>query len=234
MVIIGHRGAAGIALENTLESLRKAISLGVAAVEFDVHLTRDRKLVLSHDADLGRVSPAKSKIAELDYVELKRIKLNNGEVIPSLEEALDCIGSHPAIVEVKVENCEHELLAVLDKFPKANVSIASFKYHLAEKLKKVRPKLKVYLAGFIGPSETYRAAKRINANGLDLNFWALNIITYKLARRANMDVMVYTVNYPWIARFINWFYKDIAFITDHPERFLKPAPTPSGATKDST
>lgn len=220
MEIIGHRGAAGVALENTLESLRKAISLGVAAVEFDVHLTRDRKFVLSHDADLSRVSPAKSKIADLDLHELKRIRLNNGEIIPSLEEALECVGDHPTIVEVKVEDCAEDLLKVLDKFPKANVSVASFKYQLAAKLKKLRPKLKVYLAGFIGPSETYRAAKKIKANGLDLNFWALNIITYKLARRAKMDVMVYTVNYPWIAKFINWFYKDIAFITDHPERFL--------------
>lgn len=223
MKIIGHRGAAGLALENTLESLRKAMNLGVAAVEFDVRLTRDRQPVLCHDPDLARVSPVKAKIDELDYHELKQIKLNNGETVPSFAEALECVGTHPAIAEIKVEDSADEILAVLDKFPRANVAVASFKYHLAARLKELRPKLKVFLAGFIGPSETYQAAKRIKADGLDLNAWALNFITYRLARRAGMEIMVYTVNQPWVARFMSWFYKDIAFITDHPERYLKPS-----------
>lgn len=221
MKIIGHRGAAGLALENTLESLKKAVELGVDAVEFDVRLTRDRKLVLCHDDNLSKVSLSHAKIDNLDLEELKRVKLKNGKAIPTLEEALGTVGSTQAIIEVKVEDCADELLEVIDKFPKANVAIASFKHKLAAQIKKLRPDLKVYLAGFIGPSETFKAAQRANADGLDLNAWALNIITYRLARRAGMEIMVYTINQPWVARFIHKFYPDVSIVTDFPDKFIQ-------------
>lgn len=46
-VVIGHRGAAGLAVENTIVAIRKALELGVKIVEVDVRLTSDRKIVVS-------------------------------------------------------------------------------------------------------------------------------------------------------------------------------------------
>ncbi|MCE2903067.1 MAG: glycerophosphodiester phosphodiesterase family protein [Gemmatimonas sp.] len=47
--IIGHRGAAGLAPENTLAAFRRACAVGVAGIELDVHLTADSVLVVHHD-----------------------------------------------------------------------------------------------------------------------------------------------------------------------------------------
>jgi glycerophosphoryl diester phosphodiesterase len=47
--VIGHRGAAGLAPENTLAAFRRACALGVAGIELDVHLTADSVLVVHHD-----------------------------------------------------------------------------------------------------------------------------------------------------------------------------------------
>lgn len=49
---VGHRGARAYEVENTLESFRKAIELGVNAVELDVRKSRDSKLIVCHDDNL--------------------------------------------------------------------------------------------------------------------------------------------------------------------------------------
>ncbi len=51
--IIGHRGAAGLAPENTLAAFGKACELGVDAIELDVFLTADGKIVVHHDYSLN-------------------------------------------------------------------------------------------------------------------------------------------------------------------------------------
>lgn len=62
MKIIGHRGAAGLALENTLESLRAGINAGAHSIEFDVRLTKDGEVVLCHDSDLKKISQDKRSL----------------------------------------------------------------------------------------------------------------------------------------------------------------------------
>ena len=51
--IIGHRGAAGLAPENTLSAFEKACEIGVDAIELDVLLTADGKIVVHHDYNLN-------------------------------------------------------------------------------------------------------------------------------------------------------------------------------------
>ncbi|GAJ07659.1 unnamed protein product, partial [marine sediment metagenome] len=51
-LIVGHRGAKGIAPENSLSGFKKAAELGIDGVELDVHLTKDGKLIVFHDMDL--------------------------------------------------------------------------------------------------------------------------------------------------------------------------------------
>lgn len=52
-LVIGHRGAAGLAPENTLTAIRQAIALGVDAVEMDLQLTADGQVVVYHDFRLN-------------------------------------------------------------------------------------------------------------------------------------------------------------------------------------
>ena len=61
--VIGHRGAAGAAPENTLASIRKARELGASWVEFDVKLTRDGQAILFHDDDLERTTDGRGAVA---------------------------------------------------------------------------------------------------------------------------------------------------------------------------
>ena len=68
--VIGHRGAAARAPENTLAGLRRAHALGARWVEFDVMLTRDRVPVLIHDETLDRTTSGRGEVAGHDLADL--------------------------------------------------------------------------------------------------------------------------------------------------------------------
>lgn len=71
--IIGHRGASAEAPENTLSSIRLAIQSGANAVEIDVRQTKDRALVLMHDANLDKTTNGQGKISDTDLSALKEV-----------------------------------------------------------------------------------------------------------------------------------------------------------------
>jgi glycerophosphoryl diester phosphodiesterase len=68
--IVGHRGAAGTHPENTLESFRAASDLGVEYLEFDIHMTRDGEIVVSHDDHLDRTCGRAGLIRDMTLVDL--------------------------------------------------------------------------------------------------------------------------------------------------------------------
>lgn len=93
--VIGHRGAAAHAPENTLASLRMAKRLGCAWVEFDVRLTADAAPVLCHDPGLARTTGRPAPISALTLGEVRQSDAGRGfgegfrgERVPMLEEAL--------------------------------------------------------------------------------------------------------------------------------------------------
>ena len=221
MRIIGHRGAAGYELENSLASLQHAIKLGVWAIEFDVRKTKDRQLIVFHDPDLKRVAEQRAQVDELTLTQLGKIPLITGSHIPTLSEALEVIGSKRAFIELKDNHCAEELIKILDAFPKANVVIVSFKHGELAALRELRPSLKLYALEKTKPFDIIHLAKRLNLDGVGLNYWLLNPLTYWLCKRASLEMYVYTVDSPTLAKFIHKFYPDVSVCTNYPERFLK-------------
>jgi glycerophosphoryl diester phosphodiesterase len=110
--VIGHRGAAAHAPENTLAGFRAAKSLGCSWVEFDVRLAADGTPVICHDDRLDRTTDGRGRISKLPFAAIRQRDAGNwfgakfaGEHIPTLDEALQCcreleIGAN---VEIKAE-----------------------------------------------------------------------------------------------------------------------------------
>jgi glycerophosphoryl diester phosphodiesterase len=93
--VIGHRGAAGRAPENTLAGLRCAAELGCAWVEVDVRLTADGAPVLCHDSRLDRTTDRTGAVAARPLAEVRRCDAGSrfnpafsGEPVPTLDQAL--------------------------------------------------------------------------------------------------------------------------------------------------
>ena len=87
--IVGHRGAPMEEPENTLRSFRRALELGVAAVELDVQLTRDGRLAVIHDETLDRTTNGHGPVQDFTLAELQKLDAGQGEPIPALEEVLE-------------------------------------------------------------------------------------------------------------------------------------------------
>ena len=68
MLVIAHRGASGHAPENTLAAFRLALDMGAPAIELDVHLTRDHRLVVAHDDDLKRCAGDNRRLKNVDWL----------------------------------------------------------------------------------------------------------------------------------------------------------------------
>ncbi|MFC7403614.1 glycerophosphodiester phosphodiesterase [Georgenia alba] len=101
--VVGHRGAAAVAPENTLTSFRRAIADGADVVELDVHASADGRIVVIHDRTVDRTAVggrATGTVAELTWAELQQVELPGDERIPLLEEALAAI-STPVQLEIK-------------------------------------------------------------------------------------------------------------------------------------
>jgi glycerophosphoryl diester phosphodiesterase len=76
--VFGHRGAAGVAPENTLPSFRQAVADGADVLELDVHATRDGEIVVLHDPTLDRTTDGSGPVRALDWTELARLDAGHG------------------------------------------------------------------------------------------------------------------------------------------------------------
>jgi glycerophosphoryl diester phosphodiesterase len=108
--IIAHRGASGLAPENTLSSIRKALEIGVDYIEIDVRLSKDGVVMVSHDSSLKRVGRINKSVQSLTLKELKEIDVGSwfgkafaGESMPTLTEVLTVISSHPKPCGLMIE-----------------------------------------------------------------------------------------------------------------------------------
>ncbi|SKA32343.1 glycerophosphoryl diester phosphodiesterase [Enhydrobacter aerosaccus] len=97
--VIGHRGAAAYALENTLESFREARRRGATWVEIDVKLTADNVPILMHDASLKRTMGIDRLVAETRAADLPR-------EVPTFEAAIDCFRELGLGCNVEIKPCE--------------------------------------------------------------------------------------------------------------------------------
>lgn len=225
MQIIGHRGAAGLALENTLGSLRAAILAGVDAIEFDVRSTADAELVLSHDASLERIFKIDKKVSQLKRKDIASVKTAGGQPLATFSQALDVIGNTPAIIEGKHAHWAKPLAKALEQYPnRKQCTVISFNHHELHAFGELCPDIPLFALEHRNSFDAINTARIYGFTGVDLNYWTLNPLSYWLAKRHNLQIIVYTVNKTWIASFLKLLFPRIRITTDVPNRmqFLRP------------
>ena len=115
--VIGHRGNRAHAPEDTLPSLLEAIALGVDAIEFDVHVSRDGHLMVMHDATLDRTTDQRGPIAARTRADLGQVDAGyrfttdggatfpwrgRGATVPAFDDIVDAMPRDlPFIIELK-------------------------------------------------------------------------------------------------------------------------------------
>lgn len=236
--VIGHRGAAAYAPENTLEGLHTAADMGVEWVEFDVKLTRDTVPILFHDDTLDRTTNGSGKVALMEYEDLRQLEAGSwfgdsfaGVKIPTLEEAVDVLLSRGLGVNVEIKPCpgrEKETAeVVLDVLSQIwddhdRILISSFS-HVA--LEVARDMAGDWPRGFLMESTwpdnwadiaRYLEASTININGRTINREQVE----ELVDTLSLPILAYTINDPELARRLQGWGVDSLF-SDCPDVILE-------------
>lgn len=221
--IIGHRGAAGLAFENSGESIKAALKESLDGIEFDLRRTADGQLIVHHNPCTSRKTGRILKIKNTTLKEIRKLRLPNGQQIPTLEEALKIVDSKTLVViDIKGSGVTDELLRVLGKLPKMNLMFTGRVYSELAKLHKARPDIPFLVQHHFDPLEIIHTAKSMDATGISLNMWLMNPLTYRLATEAGLEMFVYTVNHRWIMNMYKHLYPDAAIFTNYPNRFMPP------------
>lgn len=221
--IIAHRGASHDAPENTLAAVRLAWDQGADAVELDVFLSQDGRIVCCHDRNLKRTTGVDRAIDALPLAELQKLDAGRwkaarfaGEKLPLLSEALATLPPHKRFfIEVK---CGPEIVPELKRVvvaaghPSSATAVISFSSDVCAAAKAALPEHRVYwIVGLSRNQESGRwnhsaesliaTATRIRADGLNLS--AADLIDAGFAQKvrdARLELYVWTVDDPQVAR----------------------------------
>ena len=203
--IIGHRGAAGLAPENTLASFATAIAYGCPMVELDVHKITDvggqSQLAVIHDADLSRTTNGRGRVADLRVSDLAVIDAGEGERIPLLRDVIALMDAHAAetgkeiILNVELKGpgtgrVVAEYLATIDN----PVLVSSFNHEELARFRSVDGLTPVAPLFDKWQTQWLEIAEALEASAVNLSSkiaWPKRLAAI---REAGYDVFVYTVN----------------------------------------
>ncbi len=194
-IVIGHRGAAGYEIENTLKSIKRAISIGVDVIEVDVRATRDGKIILLHDDNFKRIAGLDSKARDLSYEEiLNRVNLGD-EKIPLLEDALgEVAGKVGLFIEIKEPDTVKQVIEIVKEHEAVNwVGIVSFFDDAISMARKLEPTIPTGLIYFRPPGRIFDA-KKLGARIVLPRFNLATEKANKMAHKLKLFVITWTVN----------------------------------------
>jgi glycerophosphoryl diester phosphodiesterase len=195
MIRIGHRGAAGHVLENTLGSIEKAIELGVDYVEIDLRLTRDGHVVVLHDATVDRTTRGHGRIKDLTLAQVKRIKTKDGQHVPTLEDVLKLTdGRVGLMLELKVRGLAKPVTEIVERSGFSSPLIyASFNHKELSRVREWFPPatiMPLISRGRIDP----RIPGKLRAHHVGIRFDRVMKPVVASLHAAGVQVFVFTVN----------------------------------------
>jgi glycerophosphoryl diester phosphodiesterase len=188
--VVGHRGAAGVKPENTLMGFRYAIELGVELVECDVHLTRDKHLVVMHDPNVDRTTNATGAIRDLEFEHIRSLDAGEGHQVPTLSEVLETVrGQAKLLCELKGEGVEDEAVdTILESDMASDVIFTSFNI---DRIKRVLERDEDLQTGAIFSNPTdddIKMAEEMGVCGVGVHFKNLRLKTVEQALNAELDI----------------------------------------------
>ncbi len=215
--IYAHRGGAGLAPENTLAAFRKALDLGVEAMEMDLHVSRDGEIVVIHDETLDRTTDGQGSVADLSLDELKRWDAGGkfapafrGERIPTMREVIELVRTSGntrirLILEIKFgkgqegkpEDFEERVLAILRETGfLERVKVVSFHHPTLAKMKSLAPSIRTGLlaGGRQAPPDPVSLVRHYQADYYSPSVRHVTAEVVAMVHQAGIPIVPWTAN----------------------------------------
>ena len=223
-LIIGHRGARGHVAENTLESIGKALELGVDGVEIDVYKCKSGEIVVIHDKTVDRTTNGKGNVEDFTLTELKSLAIEDDFKIPTLIEVLNFLDAqHYLNIELKGKNTAKDTYEIIQHYiknkgwEKDQFIISSFEWNELRDFYKIDQEIPIGILTEDNPMTAIKVAKELEAFSIHPYYIYLNKKVVDIIHKEGFKVYTWTVNKPEDILKM----KDIgvdAIITDFPER----------------
>jgi glycerophosphoryl diester phosphodiesterase len=196
--VIGHRGAAGYEPENTLRSFRRALEIGVHGIELDVHLSKDRRVVVIHDPTVDRTTNGHGYVRDLSFEELSKLDAGMGERIPLLEEVMDLVKDRAILqIELKGEGTEEPVLRIIEERGFVNrVVLTSFFHNRVKKVKDLNPRIRTGILIVGRPLDPVHMAKVAKADAIHINYMTVDRELVDEVHREGLQVTVWNADEP--------------------------------------
>lgn len=157
-VIIAHRGACGVAPENTLPAIDSALAAEADWIEIDVHLSKDHRVVVIHDLSVDRTTNGSGRVSEMDWEEIKELDAGckfegdyEGVRVPLLEEVIQHVNAKAKLlIEIKkgkgsIDGIEEKVAELIIKNQAEEwCMIQSFSDRTLEKLSRHWPEIEIH------------------------------------------------------------------------------------------
>ena len=217
-LVAAHRGGAALWPENSLLAFHNALALGVDALEFDLHLTRDGEVVIIHDPTLDRTTTASGPVRDRTLAEIRsaRITSRDGTIteerVPTFAELLDLARSSSVelIPEIKVgadgtpyPDIEEKVLGLLRaRGMLGRATIQAFQSATIRRLHALQPGVRtMFLVSRrrldgkrASPSDAVRWARDLGASDLGMEFRVIDAAVVTAVRAAGIRLSAWTVN----------------------------------------
>jgi len=216
-LIIGHRGASAVALENTIAAFEAAIAAGADGIEFDVRLSRDGVPVIIHDDTLSRTHGVRRRVVDLTAEELRSVG------VPSLRELFELMSGNSLLLCLEIKSREPELPELCCRMVREfgfeeRVIVECFDLDV---LRPIQLRTAALFEPRIYPDRNLiERALAVGATVLALHHKLAKAMLVEKAKAASLMVVVWTVDDPaWVAR--ARLMSIDALITNDPARMLK-------------
>ena len=205
-LVIGHRGAAALAPENTLESFQTALQWGCVFLELDVYVSQyadgRKDLVVIHDAKLDRTTNGRGALSNYTIEQLRQFDAGNGQQIPLLEEVVTLLREHihhtrqnvGLNIELKGPGTAAPVAALLTQLEDLPVLISSFDHHQLYEVRELAPQAPLAPLYDRYRSDWLDTAKALDAQTINLSARIANTKRIAQMNQAGYPVLVYTVN----------------------------------------
>ncbi|NLE19699.1 MAG: glycerophosphodiester phosphodiesterase [Clostridiales bacterium] len=234
-LVYAHRGASGYAPENTLEAFQLAVDQGAHGVELDVHLTRDKELLVTHDERIDRLSDGSGLVGSMTLKDIKKHLFNRTHpeyekaTAPTLGEVLELLGPTGLSVNIELKNTndpypglEERCVNLVERLGMNDrVIYSSFNHYSMGLIRRINPEAScglLYGCFLLNPDEYLLKSgmQALHPHYMDL---LSNPQAYARVQRAGGRVNVWTVNDDRDMRKVAEAGADV-LITNYPDRAL--------------
>ncbi len=221
-IVCAHRGASGIAPENTMAAVVMALECGAPMIEIDVQYTRDRQMVVFHDDTLERTTDGSGPIAERSFDELRELDAGSwfspsfaGQRIPKLIDILEELRGRAYVnIEIKprpaTEQTAREMTELLELVRSLDMQsrcvFSSFDHAALVYIRSIAQDARTIALNVPGDNRSpARVVKSCGADGFGCSLEEVNRQRADICQHFGIPYGVYTVNTP----------QELEFVLDH-------------------